>query len=615
MPDDVGHRDDGAWSLFVNAGTANELCSAWLAVICGKIGTTTAGLLVFRQGDGRFVPAALWPKAGADPSYLATTVEQTLKERRTVVVRPEATAPGQAPSLPVRAQVGFPLLHRDDLEGAVALDLLQPPEADTAAVLQELLWASAWLEGLLRDRDENANRSRLARTQAALETVAAGSEHRKLHAAAMAVANELALRLGCDRVSIGLNRNDRVRLVAMSHSAWFQPKSRLVCAIETAMQEALDQHATVASPPVASTHRRVAAAHVDLATVASDVAVASVIMTGRGRRIGALTLERSKGELFGEETIELSETIASVIGPILEMKSEAHRWVAGRIVDGTVDGLKALLGPRRPSLKLAALAALGVIGFLAFANGPYRVSAKAVVEGEEQRAAVVPFDGFIAEASSRAGDTVSAGQVLARLDDRDLRLEEAKAQAERAQLQQKYRDAAAKHDRVSAHILSAQIAETDARLHLVEERLARTRITVPFDGIVVTGDLSQKLGSPVQQGQVLFEITPLTAYRIILQVDERYVSDIAEKQNGRLVLTGLVSEALPFKVSKITPVSTAEEGKNCFRVEAALNNADPRIRPGMEGVGKILVDERNLFLIWTEPLWDWLRMAAWKWTP
>jgi multidrug efflux pump subunit AcrA (membrane-fusion protein) len=119
----------------------------------------------------------------------------------------------------------------------------------------------------------------------------------------------------------------------------------------------------------------------------------------------------------------------------------------------------------------------------------------------------------------------------------------------------------------------------------------------------------------VQQGQVLFEITPLTAYRVILQVDERYVSHVAEEQDGRLVLAGLVSEALPFKVSKITPVSTAEEGKNVFRVEAALNNADPRIRPGMEGVGKILVDERNLFVIWTEPLWDWLRLTVWKWTP
>jgi len=611
MPDGVGHRDDGAWSLFVNAGTTDELCAAWLAVVCGKVATAAAGLLVFKQGDGTFAPAALWPRASLDPHYLAPTVEQTLKERRTVVVRTQSPPP----SLPVRAQVGFPVLHRDDVEGAVVLDLLQHLDADTPAVMRELLWASAWLEGLLRDREENANRNRLARAQVALEAVAVVGEQRKLNAAAIAVANELALRLGCDRVSVGMNRNDRVRLIAMSHSAWFQRTSRLVSSIENAMQEALDQHASVASPPIASTHRRVAAAHVDLATVASDVAVASVVMTSRGRQIGALTLERSKGEPFGQETIELGETVASVIGPVLEMKSEARRWLAGRIVDGAVDGLKALLGPRRPSLKLAALAALGVIGFLAFADGQYRVSAKAVVEGEEQRAVVVPFDGFIAEASARAGDTVSAGQMLARLDDRDLRLEEAKAQAERAQLQQKYRDAAAKHDRVSARILSAQIAETDARLHLVEERLARTRIAAPFDGIVVTGDLSQKLGSPVQQGQVLFEITPLTAYRIILQVDERYVSDVAEEQDGRLVLAGLLSEALPFKVSKITPVSTAEEGKNVFRVEAALKNADPRIRPGMEGVGKIFVDDRNLFLIWTEPLWDWLRLAAWKWTP
>jgi RND family efflux transporter MFP subunit len=615
MPDDVGHRDDGAWSLFVNAGTTDELCAAWLAVVCGKVATATAGLLVFRQGDGTFAPAALWPRSGLDPHYLAPTVEQTLKERRTVVVRAQAPSSYEISSLPVPAQLGFPLLHRGGVEGAVVLDLLQHPDADTAGVLRELLWASAWLEGLLRDREEGGNRSRLTRAQVALETVAVASEHRKLNAAATAAANELAVRLACDRLSLGMNRTDRVRLVAMSHSAWFQRNSRLVSSIENAMQEALDQHASVASPPVASTQRRVAAAHVDLATVASDVAVASVVMTSRGRRIGALTLERSKGEPFGQETIELGETVASVIGPVLEMKSEARRWLAGRIVDGAVDGLRALFGPRRPSLKLAALAALGVIGFLAFAEGQYRVSAKAVVEGEEQRAAVVPFDGFIAEASSRAGDTVSAGQVLARLDDKDLRLEEAKAQAERAQLQQKYRDAAAKHDRVSARILLAQIAETDARLHLVEERLTRTRIAAPFDGIVATGDLSQKLGSPVQQGQVLFEITPLTAYRIILQVDERYVSDVAEEQDGRLVLAGLVSEALPFKVSKITPVSTAEEGKNVFRVEAALNNADPRIRPGMEGVGKILIDERNLFVIWTEPLWDWLRLTVWKWTP
>ena len=32
----------------------------------------------------------------------------------------------------------------------------------------------------------------------------------------------------------------------------------------------------------------------------------------------------------------------------------------------------------------------------------------------------------------------------------------------------------------------------------VEERLARSRLVAPFDGLVVSGDLTQQLGSPVE---------------------------------------------------------------------------------------------------------------------
>ena len=42
--------------------------------------------------------------------------------------------------------------------------------------------------------------------------------------------------------------------------------------------------------------------------------------------------------------------------------------------------------------------------------------------------------------------------------------------------------------------------------------------------------------------------------------------------------------------TKITPVSTAKDGRNLFRVEAELGaHADERLRPGMEGVAKIEV--------------------------
>ena len=59
------------------------------------------------------------------------------------------------------------------------------------------------------------------------------------------------------------------------------------------------------------------------------------------------------------------------------------------------------------------------------------MSARTLIEGQLQRATVAPFDGYVASASARAGDVVSKGQVLAELDDREIRLELARWQAEK----------------------------------------------------------------------------------------------------------------------------------------------------------------------------------------
>jgi hypothetical protein len=114
---------------------------------------------------------------------------------------------------------------------------------------------------------------------------------------------------------------------------------------------------------------------------------------------------------------------------------------------------------------------------------------------------------------------------------------------------------------------------------------------------------------------MLFEIAPLESFRVILQVDERDIAYLAEGQNGTLVLTGLSTEAVPFSVKVITPVATASEGRNHFRVEASVPGAAPLLRPGMEGIGKISVDRRSLIGIWTRSLTDWIHITVWKWLP
>jgi hypothetical protein len=144
-------------------------------------------------------------------------------------------------------------------------------------------------------------------------------------------------------------------------------------------------------------------------------------------------------------------------------------------------------------------------------------------------------------------------------------------------------------------------------------------MVAPFDGVIVSGDLSQSLGSPVERGQVLFDIAPLDGYRIALRVDERDMAHVALGQRGELAVTAMPGEPLPFTVTSIVPVNVAQEGRNVFRVEARLDG-DPlisssRLRPGMTGVGKIHVEERRLVWIWTRSFTDWLSLKLWSWLP
>jgi multidrug efflux pump subunit AcrA (membrane-fusion protein) len=164
-------------------------------------------------------------------------------------------------------------------------------------------------------------------------------------------------------------------------------------------------------------------------------------------------------------------------------------------------------------------------------------------------------------------------------------------------------------------IIDAQIDQATAQLDLVESQLERTKLIAPFGGVVVSGDLSQRLGGLVEQGEVLFEVAPLDSYRVILQVDESRIADVNEGQRGVVVLSSLSDKKFPFMINQITPISTPMEGRNYFRVEAELEDVSGSLRPGMEGVGKISIDRRRLVSIWTRDVREWLRLWVWSWWP
>jgi multidrug efflux pump subunit AcrA (membrane-fusion protein) len=140
-------------------------------------------------------------------------------------------------------------------------------------------------------------------------------------------------------------------------------------------------------------------------------------------------------------------------------------------------------------------------------------------------------------------------------------------------------------------------------------------MVAPFDGVIVSGDLSQKLGAPVERGQTLFEVAPLDSFRIALRVDERDFGHVVVGQKGELAVTAIPHQRFAFTVTRITAVNTARDGRNTFRVEAKLDGEHGRLRPGMEGVAKVRIDDRRLVWIWTHALTEWLQLWLWSWIP
>ena len=118
-------------------------------------------------------------------------------------------------------------------------------------------------------------------------------------------------------------------------------------------------------------------------------------------------------------------------------------------------------------------------------------------------------------------------------------------------------------------VLAAQIAEADAQISLINDKLSRATLKAPFEGVVVSGDLNQLVGTPVEQGKLLFQIAPLDAYRVVLQVDERDIAYVQLDQAGELTLSGLPYQRLPLRRGRLPRSRAGQDGRNFFRVEGA----------------------------------------------
>ena len=214
--------ESAAWARFTAPGDATELYAAWLALLAGRIQRSRAALLLTRESaDGAFSVAAAWPDPRRDLQYLSPVAQRALQAREGVVAAPGGEGPPGADGL---AHVGYPIEVAGELCGAVVFDLGPGPLADLQTALRDIHWAAAWLTDHFRQQVLAAREAELARVALFNEAMATAMQHTRLQPSALAVANELAQRLRCDRVSVGFEAAGQVTPLVMSNTATFDQR-------------------------------------------------------------------------------------------------------------------------------------------------------------------------------------------------------------------------------------------------------------------------------------------------------------------------------------------------------------------------------------------------------
>ena len=417
--------------------------------------------------------------------------------------------------------------------------------------------------------------------------------------------------------------SQRLDKIYLSGGVSNDPGSSLVRGLLTAMHEALDQRAHLLTPPSEfEAVPRIRAAQYQLlhhSSGNSSGSVACVLLSAAADSthnaapaIGVLCVQRSGDNKPPLSAADMAafQHMAAFGGPVLQLLDERDYQIKQRLSRWWQR--ERALGFKRWRVAIAASAAL-TFAALTLWPADLNVSGHARVEGATQRMLSTPVAGFLKQVHVRPGDVVKEGQLLLEMADQELLVERERWSSQLAQSDSTLAEANAKSDRSQLVIGLAKSNEMQAQLDLVQSQLDRSQVRAPFDAVVVHGDLSQRLGAPLEQGAELMTLAPAGRFRVIVEVDEADIAKVSANQQGTLALSALPWDSLPLRVARITPMATTLEGRNVFEVEAEFTQAQTQLRPGLAGHARIHVGQRPLLVGWVMRAADRVRLAWWSW--
>lgn len=224
---------------------------------------------------------------------------------------------------------------------------------------------------------------------------------------------------------------------------------------------------------------------------------------------------------------------------------------------------------------------------LAVIPWPMRVGTDATVIPSERRMVSAVDGGVVQRVFVREGDTVTAGQVLAQLDDGDDRVKLAQAEEALAQARHELAESEFKNDPAAAGQAKIQADLHQAEVELEQQRVNESALCAPIAGVVVTPKVEDKAGSYLKPGDAFVEIVAQERMAAEMSVPETDLALVAPGRKMALKLNAFPTSTFQGTVDRIGAQTHGEAGDQYFLVRGTFENAGGRARSGMVGRARI----------------------------
>ncbi|MFT7090432.1 MAG: multidrug efflux pump subunit AcrA (membrane-fusion protein) [Candidatus Azotimanducaceae bacterium] len=554
-------------------------------------------------------PMAVWPRGVMKLDPKAAPMQPTLAVAEQCLVEEIVVESDEAGNMALL--LGYYLdLGEDQPPVSLVFGYQQMPGGDIQELVEKLR--------LLADIPTFYQFSRLlkqARTDVvqfadAIDLMTVLNECDRFMSAAMTFCNELASRHDCDRVSLGWLEGAYVRVLAISHMEKFEKKMDAVQRLEAAMEEAFDQDEEIVWPaPDESTY--VGRDHDAYGLEQGPGNLVSLPIRLDRENIGVVTIER-QNSAFSLDEIRGVRLLVDQSSRHLYQLKRYDRWIGARFKSWMKDKLVGLVGVDNTFAKAMGFVGALLLAFLLFGSLEYRVEAPFILRTDEVAFIPAPIDGYVRDVNVEIGDRVTKGDVLLNLDTRELVLSEAMALADISRYSREMEKARAQNQLADMRIAQALMAQAESQLARERYHIDNARLVAPFDGIVVEGDLKEMLGAPVRKGDILFKVADISSMYVEIDLPERDVHEVSLQAIGQITFVSRPADTFDVLISEIDPAAVTKADGNVFVLKGELAaEIAPWWRPGMSGIAKVNVGDRNVLWILTHRTMDFFRMLLW----